>query len=169
MFLEINPYTQVEHGVAIAWRGVRVGTRLCHAGVRERSVGTYFGSLLAMILVRGRDLGEATQQAVRAPRVTSVGNEEGGVKTNRAVMAGRGGAIRYGGGCDKDWGGPAQAAGRRIGFTGATRRRRSDRHLDLWERHSISSSPPGSKAAADTKKQIHQTLGPVDYLYRLAR
>ncbi|KZP24293.1 hypothetical protein FIBSPDRAFT_857382 [Athelia psychrophila] len=60
-----------------------------------------------------------------------------------------------------NWGGPAQAAGRRIG--------RSDRHLDLWERHSISSSPPRSKAAADTKKQIHQTLGPVDYLYRLAR
>ncbi|KZP16001.1 hypothetical protein FIBSPDRAFT_895358 [Athelia psychrophila] len=80
----------VEHGVAIAWRGVRVDTRLCHAGVRERSVGTYFGSLLAMILVRGRDLGEATQQAVRAPRETSVGNEEGGVKTNRAVLAGRG-------------------------------------------------------------------------------
>ncbi|KZP24272.1 hypothetical protein FIBSPDRAFT_888995 [Athelia psychrophila] len=133
------------------------------------SVGTYFGSLLAMILVRGRDLGEATQQAVRAPRETSVWNEEGGVKTNRAVLAGRGSAIRYGGGCDKDWGGPAQAAGRRIGFTGATRRRRSDRHLDLWERHSISSSPPGSKAAADTKKQIHQTLGPADYLYRLAQ
>ncbi|KZP16048.1 hypothetical protein FIBSPDRAFT_934897 [Athelia psychrophila] len=152
----------VEHGVAIAWRGVRVDTRLCHAGVRERSVGTYFGSLLAMILVRGQDLGEETQQAVRAPRETGVGNEEGGVKTNRAVLAGRGR-------CDKDWGGPAQAAGRRIGFTGAIRRRRSDRHLDLWERHSISSSPPGSNAAADTKKQIHQTLGPVDYLYRLAQ
>ncbi|KZP15958.1 hypothetical protein FIBSPDRAFT_895333 [Athelia psychrophila] len=152
----------VEHGVAIAWCGVRVNTRLCLAGVRERSVGTYFGSLLAMILVRGRDLGEATQQAVRAPRETGVGNEEGGLKTNRAVLAGRGR-------CDKEWGGPAQAAGRRIGFTGAIRRRRSDRHLDLWERHSISSSPPGSNAAADTKKQIHQTLGPVDYLYRLAQ
>ncbi|KZP16005.1 hypothetical protein FIBSPDRAFT_1047791 [Athelia psychrophila] len=69
-FLEIKPYVQVWHGVSIAGpagRGVHADTRLRRAGAR------------------GCD---ATQQAVRALRETGVGKEEGGVKTNRAVLVG---------------------------------------------------------------------------------
>ncbi|KZP16019.1 hypothetical protein FIBSPDRAFT_958362 [Athelia psychrophila] len=91
VFLDINPYMQVEHGVSIArpaGRGVRVDTWLYRAGVRGCNVGTDCDSLLARILVRGRDLWEATQQAVRALRETSVKNEEGGVDTDRTVFVG---------------------------------------------------------------------------------
>ncbi|KZP15970.1 hypothetical protein FIBSPDRAFT_895339 [Athelia psychrophila] len=73
------------HGVSIAWpvgRGVHVDTWLCRAGVRECNVGTGFNALLAKIL------GQATQQAARALRETAVGNEAGGVKTDRTAVAG---------------------------------------------------------------------------------
>ncbi|KZP33498.1 hypothetical protein FIBSPDRAFT_943296 [Athelia psychrophila] len=50
--------------------------------VCECNMGTDLDSLLAEILVCGRDLGEVTQQAARALRETSVGNEEGEGKTN---------------------------------------------------------------------------------------
>ncbi|KZP24320.1 hypothetical protein FIBSPDRAFT_889020 [Athelia psychrophila] len=99
VFLEINPRMQVEYGVSITWpagRGVHVNTWLCRPGVRECNVGADLDSLLAKILVRGRHLGETTQQDVRALRETSAGNEEGGVKTNKTVLAERGSAIRYG-------------------------------------------------------------------------
>ncbi|KZP24310.1 hypothetical protein FIBSPDRAFT_951348 [Athelia psychrophila] len=69
VFLEIKPCVQIEHGVSIAGpagRGV-------HADARLRRPG--------------RDLGEATQQAVRALQETRVWKEEGGVETNRAVLA----------------------------------------------------------------------------------
>ncbi|KZP24330.1 hypothetical protein FIBSPDRAFT_951364 [Athelia psychrophila] len=70
VFLQIKPCVQVEHGVSIAGpagRGVHTDTRLRRAG---------------------RDLREATQQAVRALRETGVGKEEDGVKTNGKVLAG---------------------------------------------------------------------------------
>ncbi|KZP15985.1 hypothetical protein FIBSPDRAFT_958333 [Athelia psychrophila] len=91
VFLKINPYMQVEHGISIArpaGRGVRVDTWLYRAGVRGCNIGTDCDSLLAKILARGRDLGEATQQAVRALRETSVKNEDGGVDTDRTVLVG---------------------------------------------------------------------------------
>ncbi|KAF7975679.1 hypothetical protein HWV62_8781 [Athelia sp. TMB] len=84
-----------------AGRGVRVDTWLC--GIPSCSVGTDFDSLLAKIVVRGTDLGDTTQRAVRALRETKVG-EEIDVKTNKVVLAG---VVAHGdwarGNCDTLW------------------------------------------------------------------
>ncbi|KZP02921.1 hypothetical protein FIBSPDRAFT_905421, partial [Athelia psychrophila] len=94
------------------WASPRPGGTLC-------IVGTAFDLLLAKVVVRGRDLREATQRGTRALRETSVRNE-GGVKMNRTGV----GAHeeweeakcdtmrleRELGRCDWDWGGGAQAA-----------------------------------------------------------
>lgn len=51
-------------------------------GVRGCNAGTAFDSLLAKILVRGREAGEAAQRAVRLGRETSVGNQGQGGRSD---------------------------------------------------------------------------------------
>ncbi|KZP17462.1 carboxylase:pyruvate/acetyl-coa/propionyl-CoA [Athelia psychrophila] len=166
---------------AIAWpagRGIRVDTWLCGQSVRECNVGTDFDSLLAKIVVRGRDLGEATQRAVRALRETSIGdeNDAGVVKTNKAVLAGVVAHADWEGGkCDTMWLERELKDVTRIG-TEALKPRVAG--LGLQEQQDVEEvtltstsapgsgslpmqpgaifhlvlSPPGSKAATDTKK-----------------
>lgn len=70
--------------------GIRVDRWLCGEGVQKCKAGTDFGSLLAKIVARGRDLGVTTQRVMRALCETSIGseNDEGAVTTNEAVVAG---------------------------------------------------------------------------------
>ncbi|KZP15989.1 hypothetical protein FIBSPDRAFT_958338 [Athelia psychrophila] len=77
VFLEINPRREWFSIAWLAGRRMHVDILLCRAGVRECNAGTDFDSLLEKIMARGRDLGEAAQQTVLAPRETSIGNGEG--------------------------------------------------------------------------------------------
>ncbi|KZP16032.1 hypothetical protein FIBSPDRAFT_934891 [Athelia psychrophila] len=149
------------HGVSIAWpagRGVHVDTWLCRAG--------YESAMWEQTL------------AVLALRETSVGNEEGGVKTNRAVVT-RVVAHAHGeeGECDMMWLERALRDAVRIGtellkprMGGlGLPRQQGPSPRPLGATFHLVLSPPGYKAAADTKQQIHQILGPVDFLCRLAQ
>ncbi|KZP24306.1 hypothetical protein FIBSPDRAFT_427707 [Athelia psychrophila] len=179
VFLEIKARTLVEHGISIACRagrGVHVDTGLCRAGVRECNVGTDFDSLLAKILVRGRDLGEATQQPVLALQEPSAGHEEGGVKTNGTVLAG---VVTHAhweeGKCDTMWlerelrdvisigtdllkprvgglGLQGQQGVEEVTATSTSASGPGSLPMRPGAIFHLVLSPPGSKAAADTKK-----------------
>ncbi|KZP24278.1 hypothetical protein FIBSPDRAFT_888999 [Athelia psychrophila] len=125
VLLEINPrYAGRAWCLHRAARRARRHTSMRRSAVRVCEVQCVGTDSDSNILVRGRGLGEATQQSVLALREPSAGQrraEEG----EYDVVGARADE------CDDEWDGPAQAVGGRIGFARTARRDGGDRHLDL--------------------------------------